>query len=97
MTARSHDALMDYLFPGDGLEAAAILICNRGTGRLVQRLLVADIICPPYEKCQRQPDEVLWPFAETVSPELITEMDRRNQSLVTIHSHPEGEGAVFGY
>ncbi len=91
MTAGSHAVLMDYLFPGDGLEAAAVLICNRGTGRLGRRLLVADIICPPYEKCQRRPDEVLWPFAETVSPELITEMDRRNRSLVTIHSHPEGE------
>lgn len=91
MTAGSHAVLMDYLFPGDGLEAAAVLICNRGTGRLGPRLLVADIICPPYEECRRRPDEVLWPFAETVSPELITEMDRRNQSLVTIHSHPEGE------
>ena len=90
MTAGSHAALMDYLFPGDGLEAAAILICNHGNGRLGRRLLVADIICPPYESCQRRPDEVLWPFAEIVSPELITEMDRRNQSLVTIHSHPEG-------
>ena len=91
MTARSHDALMDYLFPGDGLEAAAILICNRGTGSLGQRLLVADIICPPYEKCHRRTDEVLWPFAEIVSPELITTIDRRNQSLVTIHSHPESQ------
>lgn len=91
MTAGSHAVLMDYLFPGDGLEAAAVLICNPGTGRFGRRLLVADIICPPYEKCQRRPDEVLWPFAETVSPELVTEMDRRNQSLVTIHSHPEGE------
>lgn len=91
MTAGSHAVLMDYLFPGDGLEAAAVLICNRGTGKLGRRLLVADIICPAYEECRRRPDEVLWPFAETVSPELITEMDRRNQSLVTIHSHPEGE------
>lgn len=91
MTARAHDALMDYLFPGDGLEAAAILICNRGTGRFGQRLLVADIVCPPYEKCHRRPDEVLWPFAEIVSPELITNIDRRSQSLVTIHSHPESQ------
>lgn len=90
MTAGSHAALVDYLFPGDGLEAAAVLVCNRGTGRRGSRLLVTDIICPPYEKCKRRPDEVLWPFAETVSPELITAMDRRNQSLVTIHSHPEG-------
>ena len=91
MTAGSHAVLMDYLFPGDGLEAAAILICNRGTGKLGRRLLVEDVICPPYENCQRRPDEVLWPFSETVSPELITEMDRRDQSLVTIHSHPEGQ------
>ena len=91
MTAASHDVLMDYLFPGDGLEAAAILLCNRGAGRLGQRLLVADIICPPYEVCQRRHDAVLWPFAETVPPDLITKIDRRDQSLVTIHSHPVGE------
>ena len=30
-------------------------------------------------------------FCRDRVPELITEMDRRNQSLVTIHSHPEGE------
>ncbi len=90
MTSRSHDTLRDYLFPGDGLEAAAILICNQGTGRLGQRFLVEKIICPPYEDCDRRPDAVFWPVAETVSPDLITELDRRNQSIFTIHSHPEG-------
>lgn len=91
MTESCHEELMDYLFPGDGLEAAAVLICNHGTGRLTGRLLVADMRCPPYEECQRQRDRVLWPFADTVTPRLISEVDQNGQSLVTIHSHPEGE------
>ena len=91
MTATSHSVLLGYLFPGDGLEAAAILICNRGTGRLGQRLLVADIHCPPYESCHRRRDSVRWPFADTLSPDLISDIDRRGQSIVTIHSHPVGE------
>ncbi len=93
------DLLHDAFHQPDGNEAqcaggcslSAILICNRGTGKLGQRLLVADVICPPYETCHQQSDEVLWPFAEIVSPELITDIDRRNQSLVTIHSHPTGQ------
>ena len=97
MTAGSHAVLMDYLFPGDGLEAAAVLICNRGTGRIGRRLLVADIICPPYEECRRRPDEVLWPFAETVSPELITEMDRRNQFARHDSLSSRRPGVVFSY
>ena len=91
LRAHTHAALMDYLFPGDGLEAAAVLICNRGAGLLGQRLLVAEVLYPPGNKCRRKHDEVVWPFAETVSPDAITEIDRRGQSLVTIHSHPKGE------
>lgn len=91
MTAASHAVLRDYLFPGDGLEAAAVLVCNRGTGRLGRRLLVSDIRHPPYESCDRRPDAVVWPFAEVVSPSLISSLDRLDQSLITIHSHPIGE------
>ena len=91
MTASTHDCLRKHLFPGDGLEAAAILICHRGTGRHGQRLLVADMQCPPYENCQRRREALSWPFADTVTPDLISDIDRHAQSIVTIHSHPVGE------
>ena len=46
MTARIHSEVFDHLFPGDGLEAAAILLCNQGTGKRCQRLIVADVVYP---------------------------------------------------
>ncbi len=91
LTASSHLSLVDYLFPGDGLEAVAILICNLGKGRLGEHLIVKDIVFPPYERCERYPDKVIWPFAEIVPPSLISTIDREGQSLITIHSHPSGD------
>ena len=93
MTAQQHAALHDYLFPGDGLEAAAILLCNRGTGRRTQRLLVAEQVCLPHDKSQRQQGRVAWPFEDYLPPERIAEIDCNGQSIVTVHSHPNGYAA----
>ena len=93
MTAQQHAALHGYLFPGDGLEAAAILLCNRGTGRRTQRLLVAEQVCLPHDKSQRQQGRVAWPFEDYLPPERIAEIDCNGQSIVTVHSHPNGHAA----
>ena len=93
MTGRQHAQLHGFLFPGDGLEAAAILLCNRGTGLRSQRLLVADLLHLPHERSHRKAAEVRWPFGDHLPPERIAEMDRKGQSIVTIHSHPKGPGA----
>ena len=90
MTARQHAELRGQLLPGDGLEAAAILLCNHGTGRRSQRLLVAEQIHLPHERSERLPDRVTWPFADHLPPERIFEIDRNGQSIVTVHSHPNG-------
>ena len=93
MTAQQHAALCGYLFPGDGLEAAAILLCNRGTGRRTQRLLVAEQVCLPHDRSQRQRGRVAWPFEDHLPPERIAEIDGNGQSIVTVHSHPNGHAA----
>ena len=93
MTAQQHAALCGYLFPGDGLEAAAILLCNRGTGRRTQRLLVAEQVCLPHDRSQRRRGRVSWPFEDHLPPERIAEIDRNGQSIVTVHSHPNGHAA----
>ena len=93
MTAREHAHLRSYLFPGDGLEAAAILVCNRGTGRRSQRLLVAEQLHLPHDRSSRQQRRVTWPFSDHLPPERITEIDSNGQSIVTIHSHPDGQAA----
>lgn len=90
MTERRHQAVMNHLFPGDGLEAAAILLCNQGTGKQLRRLIVTDVLFPAHNKSKRKKDFVAWPFSECLSPEKITDIDRSGQSIVTIHSHPNG-------
>ena len=90
MTARQHAKLRNHLFPGDGLEAASILICNRGTGRRAQRLLMAEHLHLPHEQSSRTDRRVTWPFGDHMPPERIAEIDRSGQSIVTIHSHPNG-------
>lgn len=93
MTAGQHARLHRYLFPGDDFEAAAILICNRGTGRRSQRLLAGEQLHLPHRQSQRQRTRITWPFAEHLPPERIAQIDRDGQSIVTVHSHPDGQGA----
>ncbi len=90
MTERRHEAVFNHLFPGDGLEAAAILLCNQGTGKLYQRLIVSDVLCLPHRLSERKESFVSWPFGDYLPPEKINDIDRRGQSIVTIHSHPNG-------
>lgn len=90
MTASRHRRLSDHLFPGDGLEAAAVLVCNQGTGKLHQRLVVADVLLLPHRRSERRKDFVSWPFADYLEPDRIESIDRNGQSIVTIHSHPTG-------
>ena len=93
MTAAQHAGLRRYLFPGDGLEAAAILVCNRGTGQRSQRLLVAEQLDLPHKESARQGHRVAWPFGDHLPPERIAAIDGNGQSIVTIHSHPNGFSA----
>lgn len=90
MTAGQHRRLSDHLFPGDGLEAAAVLVCNQGTGRRRQRLVVSDVLLLPHRRSERKKDFLSWPFADHLDPDRITSIDRNGQSIVTIHSHPAG-------
>ena len=90
MTARRHKAIFNHLFPGDGLEAAAILLCNQGAGEHYHRLIVADILSLPHHHSSRKRGFVSWPFGDCLSPARISDIDRRRQSIVTIHSHPNG-------
>lgn len=90
MTERQHKALQKYIFPGDGLEAAGVLLCNQGTGKSHQRLIVSDVLYLPHNLSERKKDSVIWPFGIHLTPERITNIDLRGQSIVTIHSHPNG-------
>ncbi|MGK2742259.1 ThiF family adenylyltransferase [Tepidicaulis sp. LMO-SS28] len=82
-----HKMLMHHLFPGDGLEAAAILLCGR-THDDRPRLCVRDLITVPHADCERQVSALSWP-----SGILDTVLERANTeglSIILIHSHPNG-------
>ena len=90
MTASFHRELRRHLFPGDGLEAAAIVLCNQGAGKRGRRLLAAELLSVPHHRTSRQKGHVAWPFAEHLPPDKIGAIDRGGQSILTVHSHPDG-------
>jgi hypothetical protein len=87
LTKEIHEQLHRHLFPGDGLEAAAILLCARNPGPRL-RLIVRSAICVPHEKCARESDFLRWPGA-TIEDAIDT-ASADGLSLILLHSHPGG-------
>ena len=92
LSGDQHRRLKSHLFPGDGKEAVALLLCNRRAGERRHRLVVRDIHRIPYETCsQRTSTLVTWP------PDYVASMlDRSAEeglSVVKVHSHPNGYAA----
>ena len=90
MTARLHGELRRRLFPGDGLEAAAVILCTQGNGKQRRRLIANEIIALPPQRSERRRHFLSWPFADHFPPDTIADIDRRGLSIVTVHSHPGG-------
>ncbi|CAI8733065.1 ThiF family adenylyltransferase [Pseudomonas sp. IT-P291] len=79
--------LQAHLFPGDGLEAAAILLCRRmEVGTL--KLLCREAVFVPHDRCNRVADGLDWPGTYIEEAMDISEND--DLSLILIHSHPGG-------
>lgn len=92
LSGDQHDHLNDFLFPGDGKEAVAILLCGRRDGDRRHRLVVREIHEIPYDQCiKRMATHVTW------SPDYIANILERaaaeRLSVVKIHSHPNGYAA----
>jgi hypothetical protein len=92
LSGDQHDHLRSFLFPGDGKEAVAILLCGRRAGDRRHRLVVREIHGIPYDNCsERTPMRVTWP------PDYIAPMLERAAedalSVVKVHSHPTGYAA----
>ena len=86
--AGMHAGLKTHLFPGDGYEAAALLLCAASPGQRL-RLLAQRLILVPHDACVvRTPDHISWPglFIE----QAIDRGESEHLSIVMIHSHPGG-------
>lgn len=85
----THTKVRRHLYPGDGCEAAAILLCTKPKEELRSRLLVRDAILVPYADCtRREPDRITWPGSWLEAAIDASEED--DLALVLIHSHPGG-------
>ncbi|AZD18773.1 ThiF family adenylyltransferase [Pseudomonas chlororaphis] len=88
LTEEIHTSLREHLFPGDGKEAAAILICTRSPGSTL-KLLSKKLILVPYDECAvRQPNAITWPgdYLEQAIDEALSQ----SLSIILVHSHPGG-------
>lgn len=86
MTAAQRKQLHAHLFPGDGCEAVAILLCARRAGERVHRLLVRKVMPVPHADCPiRRPDLVQW--STDLLPAILEEANRECWSVVKIHGH----------
>ena len=82
-----HSRLEKHLFPGDGKEAAAILLCSRleTTGL---KLVVREALTVPHELCKRTPMSLSWP-GEFLDKAVVASRVE-NLSIILLHSHPTG-------
>lgn len=88
MAGVQHAALRTHLFPGDGLEAAAILLCARGPGAR-DRYVVREILPVPYADCLRRTvDFVSWP-GEWLE-RAVERGEKEGLAVILAHSHPGG-------
>lgn len=87
LTAEMHERVRDHLFPGDGLEAAAVLVCAKAPGPRL-RLLGRDVVLVPHDQCVRHPDELKWPG--TAIEDAIDLAEKEDLSIILLHSHPGG-------
>lgn len=87
MAGDDHRKLHQHLFPGDGKEAAAILVCTRVVGERT-KLLVKDVVPVPHALCARTPVRLTWPTS--VLDEWVDVIESDGVALVLTHSHPTG-------
>ncbi|MCA0454053.1 MAG: ThiF family adenylyltransferase [Chloroflexi bacterium] len=89
LTTMQHSFLQQHLFPGDDLEAAAILLCGHRAGKSRHRLIVHSVNPIPYDKCSvRTPYELTWDV-EYIVP-LLELAEQNNWTIIKVHSHPGG-------
>ncbi|EIK52328.1 UBA/THIF-type NAD/FAD binding fold protein [Stutzerimonas stutzeri TS44] len=88
LTEEVHATLREHLFPGDGKEAAAILLCNCAGGSRM-KLLVKELILVPHDDCKsRTVNSITWPGSYLEKAIDLAEVD--SMSIILVHSHPGG-------
>jgi hypothetical protein len=81
------EQLRQHLLPGDGLEAAALLLCAQ-VGKRRKKLLAHEFIAVPHDKCVRKCDFITWPgeYVEAAIDRALLQ----GHAVIAMHSHPGG-------
>lgn len=88
LTQDQHDRLRRHLLPGDGLEAAAVMLCGRAKEGSDRLLVGYRLFLIPYAECSRGADFVTWPLGKMTG--LLDEAAGAKLAVVKFHSHPGG-------
>ncbi|MCZ7497299.1 ThiF family adenylyltransferase [Agrobacterium tumefaciens] len=88
MSADQHASLANHLFPGDGLEAAALLLCGGASHLDRYRLSVREVIPLDHAACKRLHDRISWP-TDLIVPHL-DHAEELGLSVIKVHCHPGG-------
>lgn len=88
-SGKHHSELHRHLFPGDGLEAAAIVLCGRQNAGSRQILTAQRVLPIPHEKCmERTPERLRW---ETrLIDDVLGFVAKDKVAVLKVHSHPAG-------
>lgn len=100
LTGRQYAALKTILYPGDGNEAVALALC--GVGTLTQEENISKVVCIneiiPIKRnmyIERTPTKCKW--KTDFIPKLLKKANNKNQALLKIHSHPNGEDSFSSF
>src|SRR5262245_15310268 len=90
LSGDQHLALQQHLFPGDGREAVAVLLCGRHKTMDGAHVLAVRELHPiPHAECAvREHGLVHWP-TDRVEP-LLRKASASGMAMVKAHGHPEG-------
>lgn len=94
LTDEQHAAAQAHLFPGDGYEAAVILLC-RSAAPAARRLMTVAMLPVPHDACaHRSAARLVWPGEALAEAADRAEAD--GLTVILLHSHPGGMLAFSG-
>jgi len=83
-----YEQLRKHLYPGDGKEAVALVLCGRHEDATHSILLGHELLLIPHEECERDGNYVKWKTERAIP--WFERVERDNFAIVKIHSHPGG-------
>jgi len=88
LRANQHAQLQRHLFPGDGKEAAAVVLCMRQRVGEQLKFLARAVLLVPHGECERFRDRLQWPG--DYLDKALEAAKAGDLSIFLVHSHPSG-------